>query len=170
MTERIPVRRTYLELRSPDALRPAGAPDRTVHVTPLRPCPVERWRALYRDVGLRWRWHDRDDWSDQRLEHHLARPDVRILVLQADGDEEPLGFAELERHPDGSVEIVYFGLVERAFGRGFGRWFLVRAVEEAWAMSATRVWLHTCTLDAPAALPNYLARGFVPYREERYEA
>jgi hypothetical protein len=22
------------------------------------------------------------------------------------------------------------------------------------------VWLHTCTLDSPAALPNYLARGF----------
>ncbi len=28
------------------------------------------------------------------------------------------------------------------------------------------VWLHTCTLDGPAALPNYLARGLVPYRSE----
>jgi len=33
-----------------------------------------------------------------------------------------------------------------------------------------RVWLHTCTLDDPAALPNYVARGFRPFREERYEA
>ncbi len=32
-----------------------------------------------------------------------------------------------------------------------------------------RVWLHTCTLDHPNALPNYLARGFTPYRTETYE-
>jgi len=31
------------------------------------------------------------------------------------------------------------------------------------------VWLHTCTLDSPNALPNYRARGFRPYRTERYE-
>jgi hypothetical protein len=28
--------------------------------------------------------------------------------------------------------------------------------------------LNTCTLDAPQALPNYLARGFAITREERY--
>jgi hypothetical protein len=28
--------------------------------------------------------------------------------------------------------------------------------------------LNTCTLDAPQALPNYLARGFTITREERY--
>ena len=35
-----------------------------------------------------------------------------------------------------------------------------RAVEEAWTLGAARVWLHTNSRDAPAALPNYLARGF----------
>jgi hypothetical protein len=30
------------------------------------------------------------------------------------------------------------------------------------------VWLHTCTLDDPAALPNYRARGFRPYKQETY--
>ena len=40
----------------------------------------------------------------------------------------------------------------------------------AWALAPTRVWLHTCTLDAKAALPNYLARGFRPFKEERYVA
>lgn len=37
------------------------------------------------------------------------------------------------------------------------------------AMGANRLWLHTCTLDGPAALPNYRARGFVPFRTEHYE-
>jgi hypothetical protein len=32
------------------------------------------------------------------------------------------------------------------------------------------VWVHTCTLDHPAALPNYLNRGFRPFKEETYTA
>jgi hypothetical protein len=32
------------------------------------------------------------------------------------------------------------------------------------------VWLHTCTLDSPHALPNYLARGFREFRKEIYQA
>jgi hypothetical protein len=45
---------------------------------------------------------------------------------------------------------------------------LTRAVEEAFALGTRRVVLNTCTLDAPQALPNYLARGFTIVREERY--
>jgi len=30
--------------------------------------------------------------------------------------------------------------------------------------SGARVWLTTCTLDGPYALPNYRARGMVPFR------
>jgi hypothetical protein len=29
-----------------------------------------------------------------------------------------------------------------------------------------RFWLHTCTKDHPAALPNYLKAGFAVYKEE----
>ena len=29
-----------------------------------------------------------------------------------------------------------------------------------------RFWLHTCTKDHPAALPNYLKAGFAIYKEE----
>jgi hypothetical protein len=39
----------------------------------------------------------------------------------------------------------------------------------AWAGQPTRVWLHTCTLDHPNALPNYVRRGFRPVREEVYQ-
>jgi hypothetical protein len=47
---------------------------------------------------------------------------------------------------------------------------LTRAADEAWALGANRVWLHTCTLDSPHALPNYKARGFEEFRRERYVA
>ena len=54
-------------------------------------------------------------------------------------------------------------------GRGLGKAMLSEAANRAWALGASRVWLHTCTLDDAAALPNYLARGFVKFRELEYE-
>ena len=46
---------------------------------------------------------------------------------------------------------------------------LTKSVEEAWALGPSRIWVHTCTLDHPAALPNYLSRGFRTVREEKYQ-
>ena len=160
------VRRTHLALRSPDALRRAAAPAVDVHLARCAPCAVAEYRTLYRLVGERWHWRDRLAWSDERLERWLARDDVALWVLAVAG--APGGFFELHRHPDGHVEIIYFGLAEAQIGRGIGGWMLGRAVEEAWAMGATWVGLNTCTLDGEAALPNYLARGFAPYRTEEY--
>lgn len=42
---------------------------------------------------------------------------------------------------------------------GLGGDLLTRALEEAWRLEAKRVWVHTCSLDSPAALANYQARG-----------
>lgn len=84
-------------------------------------------------------------------------------------DGESAGYFELQRHDDGSVEIDYFGLIPKFIGRGLGGPMLTRAVQEAWGMRAKRVWLHTCTLDSPRALPGYKARGFREYKTERLE-
>src|SRR5918995_1859877 len=81
----------------------------------------------------------------------------------------PTGYFELRAHQDDSVEIAYFGLLPDFIGRGWGKYLLTRAVQSAWQQGPRRVWLHTCTLDHPAALPNYLKRGFRPVRQEVYE-
>jgi GNAT superfamily N-acetyltransferase len=163
----VDVERTYLELRSPSDLTASG---RSLPVPPaLSRVPrtsAAEYRVLYRVVGEQWHWRDRLTWSDERLQSRLDHPDVAVWVL---GDRhDPDGYFELERQPDGSVEIACFGLVPRAIGRGLGAWLLTRAVEEAWSLGANRVWLHTCTLDSPRALPNYLARGFREFHRERY--
>ena len=162
------VTRTYLRMTSPAALRRTRHAGAGPRVQQIVPCPVDRYRALYQAVGASWHWHDRDAWSDPRLAEHLAQPGVHVHVLTV--DEETAGYFELQRHDDGDVEIVYFGLVPRFIGRGLGGYLLTVAVEEAWRLGATSVWLHTCTLDHPAALANYRARGFEPYHTERYEA
>jgi hypothetical protein len=37
-------------------------------------------------------------------------------------------------------------------------------LDRAWSSSTSRVWVHTCTLDSPAALPFYMKCGFRPYK------
>ena len=125
------------------------------------------YRRLYHDVGEPWFWHDRLDWTDDELARHLAQPHVGVWELTVGGASA--GYFELQRHTDGSVEIAYFGLTPAFMGRGLGGPLLTRAVDEAFAMGAPRVWLHTCTLDSERALPSYRARGFRPYRTERLE-
>ncbi len=63
------------------------------------------------------------------------------------------GYFELRREDDGSVEIVYFGLLPEFTGRGLGGYLLTDAVERAWASGARRVWLHTCSFDHPLCHP-----------------
>lgn len=169
----IDVVRTYLHLPTLAALRPAPAPKVPVRLERLVPCPVATWRALYAQIGGPWHWHDRDAWDDDRIQFRLGLADVQVYQLTAElGTTAPFtaGFLELERHPDGSTEIVYLGIDQRAFGQGIGGWLLTEAVRVAFADGANRVWLHTCTLDSPAALPNYLQRGFVIDRTETYRA
>jgi GNAT superfamily N-acetyltransferase len=171
MTERseVEVVRTYLEMRDPAALRgePWAAPD--LRLERCDPCPAALYRELYALVGAAHAWHDRDAWTDERLAQYLASPEVAVWVVR-DAAGAPGGYFELLRHDDGSVEIAYFGIVARHQGRRLGAQLLTAAVREAWAWDAAYVWLHTCTLDAPAALPNYLARGFTPVRRETYAA
>lgn len=154
----IDVERTWLEMRE----RPRASQDvapRGVRMERALPCPGAFYRFLYGEVGRAFKWVDRLRWPDDRLAAHLADPTVAIWVALE--GPVPAGYFELVRHPDGSVEIAYFGLMPWALGRGLGRWLLEVAIAEAWADGPSRVWLHTCTLDHPAALPNYLARGFV---------
>jgi GNAT superfamily N-acetyltransferase len=163
----VEVVRTYLELRNPADLRGVSFSEPRARVERRSPCAVPLYRRLYKEVGEDWYWHDRLEWSDEALAAHLARPDVAVFELMV-GDESA-GYFELGRHGDGSVEIVYFGLNPRFIGKGLGGPLLSRAVEEGWKMSASRVWLHTCTLDSERALPNYRARGFLPFKTERLE-
>ncbi|GAC1514747.1 MAG: GNAT family N-acetyltransferase [Gemmatimonadaceae bacterium] len=160
------VTRTYLELPAPNSLRPVVVEDTAVTVDRARTMTPSAYRQLYRDVGRAFHWRDRDLWSDAELGAYLARPETHVFVLRYGG--ETAGYFELAEQQSNAVEIVYFGLLARFFGRRLGAHMLTVAAREAYALGATRVWLHTCTLDSPAALPNYLARGFVETRREQY--
>jgi GNAT superfamily N-acetyltransferase len=162
---RVDVTRTHLELRGPDELRRAPTPPGAVTLRPLHQIRAAEYRALYTLVGERWLWRDRLVWTDDELDAYLSAPNVHVWLLTVGGGTA--GYFELQ-HGGDAVEVMYFGLVPAFMGQGLGGWMLTRAAEEAFALGARRVVLNTCTLDAPQALPNYLARGFSIVREERY--
>jgi len=165
MSEERPVTTWYLEMTAPGLLVPARVPAWEHRLERARRPSAAFARFLYTAIGGDWHWTDRLGWSKARWDAHLLREACELYTLQLDG--APAGFAELERQPEGNVQLVYFGLMPDAVGRGFGGRLLTYAVERAWQHTATRrVWVHTCTLDAPAALPNYQARGFSLFRTE----
>jgi len=166
---RVEVQRTYLQLESVAQLHPAPPPSGEVRVERVLRCPASFFRYLYAEVGRAYHWVDRLPWTDDEWRGRLARPEVSLHLLSVSG--APAGYFELERHPDdGSVEIAYFGLLPEFLGHGLGKFLLSEAARSAFALGASRVWMHTCSLDHVAALPNYRSRGFEPYRTETYTA
>ncbi|HEX7721878.1 MAG TPA: GNAT family N-acetyltransferase [Pyrinomonadaceae bacterium] len=164
--EMIEITRTYLEMRAPSLFRPARNDDPLIKIEQKRDCSVELFRFLYAEVGKNYYWTDRLPWTDEEITTYLQQREVSVWLMTYNG--ETAGYFELKKCDDGSTEIAYFGLMPEFIGRGLGKHLLSCATEQAWADGANRVWLHTCTDDDPAALPNYLKRGFKPFKSEKY--
>jgi GNAT superfamily N-acetyltransferase len=131
---------------------------------PSRPAPdglsIERVedfqinRAFYEILGAEHEWTDHVGRDQEWWAGHAARVETWLARL----DGEPAGYVELERQLEGDVEIAYFGVLPPFHGRGIGAHLLAHAIRRGLELG-TRVWVHTCSLDGPQALPNYEARG-----------
>jgi GNAT superfamily N-acetyltransferase len=161
--EKTMVKTTYLQMvaHTPRLVPPPRDGLAVVHAR--RPT-VSYYRFLYDAVGRDYNWTSRTKLSDAELAALLHDPRMEVHVLMADG--VPAGFAELDRRVEGEIEIVQFGLMPEFIGQGLGRYFLRWTIDKAWSYGPRRLWLHTCTNDHPAALPNYLKGGFTIYKEE----
>jgi len=158
---------SHLEMLSPGELRPKDTSRSNVGIVRVEKPTPELNRFFYTAVGGDWYWLERLPWSYGDWMCYLDRAELETWIITADG--VPAGYFELERQPEASVEIVYFGLLPNFVNVGIGGWALTQAVQRAWQMNARRVWVHTCDLDHPAALHNYLARGFTLFKTEMKE-
>lgn len=160
-----------LEATDPAQLRTVHAPrDAPLLLRAGSPAP-ELSRFFYTLVGADWTWTDRLGWTPQQWTAWVDRPEHRLVTAWTDG--VPAGYYELDAGSDGgvpgSVELAYFGLAPRGIGRGWGAWFLATALADAWSLpGATRVWVHTCSLDHPRALANYERSGLAVVGESRH--
>ncbi len=151
---------TYLEMRQrPRLKRLPAAPGRRLERIDGN---LARYRALFRRVGEDWLWFSRAVMPDAVLAPILAHPQVEAFALTGDGTD--LGLLELDFRPRGEAELAYFGLVPEAIGSGAGRQLMNEAIRRAFRRPIRRLFVHTCCLDHPAALPFYLRSGFTAYK------
>lgn len=155
---------TYLEMTDSRQFCPAYLPDiKPLKIIRMDFVDLEFYRFLYSSVGKEWRWRDRLRLSDYELLKVLTTPETNVDVLYIQGT--PAGYIELAKTGE-STEIAYFGLRAGYWGKGLGKHLLSYGIETAWHQGAKRLWVHTCNLDSPYALENYLKRGFKVYKIE----
>lgn len=149
---------TTLEMSARPPLRPT--PDSRLRLVDWPTPDLANYRMLFRRVGAPWLWYSRLAMPDAELAAIVHDPAVTVhAAVDASGIE--VGMLELDfRHP-GVCELSYFALVPELVGRGEGRWLMAQALARAWRPGVARVWVHTCTLDHPRALPFYQAAGFI---------
>jgi len=151
---------TYLHMTDPSEFRPAYVDDPNVSIVPMNKADVSFYRFLYSEVGRDYRWRDRLVIAEHELRDAISRPGVSIHVMYVQG--VPAGYVELAQTGD-STEVAYFGLRPDFHGNGYGKHLLSYGISRAWGDGAKQVWVHTCNLDGPHAMTNYLKRGFRVY-------
>jgi RimJ/RimL family protein N-acetyltransferase len=109
---------TYLEMRSPSDLRPKQIADEHFWISEATMRQWQLNRFFYLTVGEPWNWSDKRNWSDEQWREYAEAPQQRLFAAYWDGS--PVGYYELCRHDDDSVEIEYFGLMPAFVGRGLG--------------------------------------------------
>jgi len=149
---------TYLEMMSPPA---DDVPESSLQLRRVT-LDADGYRALFRKVGAPWLWFSRLAMTDAELEAIIGDTDVELFEVAA--VEAVVGMLELDFREAGECELAFIGLVPSLTGEGHGRWLLAEAVRRAWREGVSRVHVHTCTLDHPAALAAYRRAGFTPYK------
>ena len=162
-----------LEMLDPSELRPSSKPGVGLQVVHAEVPSPELSRYLYTAVGGDWFWYDRLPWTYERWQEVVNQVGHETWMLLDRGT--PAGHFVLQGDGEGTVELVYFGLIPGFIGKGYGGYLLTEAIRAGWSLGdrweafpqTTRVWVHTCSLDGqPAALNNYQARGFTLFKME----
>ena len=151
---------TFLEMRESPRADVPPSPLSLRRIEDPRP---DDYRKLFRKVGARWLWFSRLVMDDAALAAIIQHPAVELFTVVDESGSEA-GMLELDYREPGECELSFVGLVPELSGQGHGRWLLAEANSRAWREGVTRVRVHTCTLDHPAALGAYRRAGFVPYR------
>jgi GNAT superfamily N-acetyltransferase len=151
---------TYLEMRE----RPAvSIPSSPLRLRSVDKPDADAYRELFRLVGAPWLWFSRLIMDDATLGAIIHDPGIELFVVEEDEGRDA-GMLELDYREPGECELSFIGLVPELAGKGHGRWLLAEAVNRAWRGSVSRVHVHTCSLDHPAALSAYRRAGFTPYK------
>jgi hypothetical protein len=160
---------TYLEMTSPNQLRPSAHPTEMDFL--LKAASPRSARRTYARIFKPYGEARRLVWTETEWSEELSLPGVQAWIALI--ARHVAGLVELEASPGGDVGIVVFGLIPERIGQGWVGHFLTVITRMAWELTSPegdatkRVWLQTSSHDHANALLNYESRGFRIFRKER---
>ena len=113
---------------------------------------------FFAGVGLPFKWYSRLKWDIKKWKNYFKENKVKTFI--GFSENKLIGYYELEKQNNNTIEIKFFGLLPNYIGKGLGSMFLSHAIKSSWQLKPQKVWLHTCSIDHQFAYKNYLARGF----------
>ena len=157
--------RNFLEIESLNDLNEVQKPSKKYTLNVIKPKNFQLNKFLYKQVGKKYHWVDRLTWTDQNWMAYISKENVLTYILK--NEDDLVGYFELIFHEKKlEIEIAYFGILEEYFGKKLGGFLLSEAIKESFILGATRVWVHTCSLDHQNALKNYLSRGMKIFKSK----
>jgi len=158
--------RVYLHLLSVTDLNKSNCKELNLEVQLEKKPTIDLCKFFYKEVGKNFFWKDRLKWSDQDWLDYINSNFFRLYILKH--NNKLAGYYELLYEPKtNSMEIPYFGIFKEFYGKKIGGYLLTEALSTSFKQKITKVWVHTCTLDHPNALKNYLARGMKIFKTEK---
>jgi len=119
-------------------------------------------KFFYKQIGKRHQWVDRLIWQDKDWLKYISNENLKTYIFKRENDL--VGYFELIFN-NNDCEIAYFGILEEFIGKGYGGFLLSEALKIGFK-SASRIWVHTCSLDHPNAIENYKSRGMKIFKTE----
>ena len=158
--------RSYLDIKSLNQLSPASYQSQHIFVEAHGKPNFELCKFFYKEIGKDFFWKDRLRWSDQQWIDYVGNEFFKLYILKY--ENQFAGYYELlfDKHKK-SMEIAYFGIFKEFYGKGIGGYLLTDAILNSFKQDIENVWVHTCTLDHPNALKNYLSRGMKIFKTEK---
>ena len=158
--------RTYLHIFSKSNLINANCKNQNLEVILEEKPTIDFCKFFYKEIGRDLFWRDRLKWSNQEWLDYINNDFFKLYVLKY--NNKLAGYYELLYDPKtSSMEIAYFGIFKEFYGKGIGGYLLTDAILTSFNQKINKAWVHTCTLDHPNALKNYLARGMKIFKTEK---
>jgi ribosomal protein S18 acetylase RimI-like enzyme len=158
--------RFYLHLLSVTDLNKSNCKELNLEVQLAKKPTIDLCKFFYKEVGKNFFWRDRLKWSDQDWLDYINSNFFKLYILKH--NNKLAGYYELlYESKTNSMEIPYFGIFKEFYGKKIGGYLLTEALSTSFKQKITKVWVHTCTLDHPNALKNYLARGMKIFKTEK---
>ena len=158
--------RFYLHLLSAKDLIKSNCKEINIEILLEKKPSIDLCKFFYKEVGRDFFWRDRLKWSNQDWLDYVNNDFFKLYILKY--NNRLAGYYELlYDSKTNSIEIPYFGIFKEFYGKKIGGYLLTKALSTSFKQKITKVWVHTCTLDHPNALKNYLARGMKIFKTEK---